>query len=108
MNREEFIKDFNKLGVILNDFCESEGNHLVLIEAIRETRRANDFFFEQMQLSAIKTLPLNFFCEEKLIQWLARYDSVNYSFDRCVSVIGAGNLPLVVFHDYISVLAKRG
>lgn len=105
MNREEFIKDFTKLGVILNDFCESEGNHLVLIEAIRETRQANDFFFEQMQLSAIKNIAAKFLCEEKLIQWLARYDSVNYSFDRCVSVIGAGNLPLVVFHDYISVLA---
>ena len=81
MNREEFIKDFTKLGVILNDFCESEGNHLVLIEAIRETRQANDFFFEQMQLSAIKNIAAKFLCEEKLIQWLARYDSVNYLFE---------------------------
>ena len=44
MNREEFIKDFTKLGVILTDFCEYERNHQVLIEAITETKKANDFF----------------------------------------------------------------
>ncbi|MDT0676847.1 acyl-CoA reductase [Autumnicola musiva] len=42
--------------------------------------------------------------EEKIEKWISQYDFNKFSTPKTVAVIMAGNIPLVGFHDFISVL----
>ena len=109
----ETIKAFVKLGEFLGDYCQfAKGNlefseHQIkwlhkLDDLVSRAASHNGWFtqgnilyaFEQWS-SALKT--------DNIKKWLDQYDIQN-SNPMTVAIIMAGNIPLVGFHDFLSVL----
>ncbi|MFT4739678.1 MAG: hypothetical protein ACI9L9_000452 [Marivirga sp.] len=62
----------------------------------------NNWFTHESVSNAVHAIG-NMLQEEKLQQWTAPY-AINESTDKSVAIIMAGNIPLVGFHDFMSVL----
>ena len=113
MNLEQRINAFVKLGDFLSQFASEkveEKDHI----------SHNDLFFEgfkhQLKLAQEHNgwftndnlkFALNYWCKSLNIinikQWLSKYN-FNIESRQKVAVIMAGNIPLVGFHDFLSVL----
>ena len=75
-----------------------------LADTIPRARQANPWFDAENVRRALRALG-SVLTEEKLHQWLKRYPELKeYPGGRDVLVIMAGNIPLVGFHDMLSVL----
>ena len=75
-----------------------------LTTALPLSRNANPWFDEENVRRALRGLG-SVMTEEKLEQWVARYPQLQEEHSvRDVLVIMAGNIPLVGFHDMLSVL----
>jgi len=106
MNRFEFIRFFSLLGALLNSYLCKGKSVIELDHAISRSVKANPWFTPyhiKEQLSAIAN---NYLQQEKLHRWLANYPDVWYGYQKDITVVMAGNIPLVGFHDYLSVLAS--
>lgn len=82
-----------------------------LDEAVALSAAANPAFTRQMQLRAIKTIAEEFLSAENLIPWLEKQGLPPISHNSHkgaikVGIVMAGNIPLVGFHDLLSVLAS--
>lgn len=111
MDLEKRIKVFSKLGNFLLQFEEG-----VLKEELREIndiyyddflnlidrQRAQNGWFDRKNVIQAITAIANQLTEDRLNKWLASY-SLN-SGGKTIGVIMAGNIPLVGFHDFLSVL----
>jgi len=105
MYRELFIKDFSRLGeLLLNITSEVNGRNL-LSDAIEDSFRENPLFARELQLNAIRSIAITYLSEEALRKWTEGYKSQISKSSSVVSVIMAGNIPLVGFHDMLTVLA---
>ncbi|MFT4660369.1 MAG: hypothetical protein ACI8XB_000632 [Patiriisocius sp.] len=113
MSIKERIRDFVQLGKILGHLSTGEswsGFELGLTESefnnfeeiIKGHKHINGWFEQDQIRLAMKAWSL-VLTEEKLTSWLDNYPNVVRT-PRRVGVIMAGNIPLVGFHDYISVL----
>jgi hypothetical protein len=112
MNLEERIKSFTKLGTFFKQFStskiekleESENNTLFFDAFKMQIERAHEYngwFTKDNVLYAIESWS-EALTSENLTTWTA-----NYTFDikpKTVALILAGNIPLVGFHDFLSVL----
>ncbi|HZK61471.1 MAG TPA: acyl-CoA reductase, partial [Anaerovoracaceae bacterium] len=106
MNLEERIKSFAELGNILrdalNDKSGSYGKQLnVLIE---NQPKFNPWFTTENVKNAVNAIAgeLN---EDNLINWTNAYPELKENITPVkAGVIMAGNIPLVGFHDFLSVL----
>ncbi len=111
MKLQQRIACFSELGTILekaahNEISENQPNiSKRLISAISSVRQTNPWFIEdyvRYSLSSIGNL-LNI---SNLQNWVSKYEELDkdeYNVKR-VAVIMAGNIPLVGFHDFLSVL----
>jgi hypothetical protein len=106
MDRTKWIDDFTSLGNVLRGYlCRN----LVVTEldnAIKQSTEANTWFTDyhiKEQLSAIANQYLH---KEKLSTWLANYPNVWHGYKKDITVVMAGNIHLVGYHDYLSVLAS--
>jgi len=104
-HRKTFIA-FVKLGSFLKDFCnenpsESEW-HNSFSEAITIAGHKNGWFTEDNIRFALQGWS-ELLTEQNLSDWLAVYD-VQSNQPKKVALILAGNIPLVGFHDFLSVL----
>ncbi len=97
---------FAKLGEYLNEFCNSESVnsswHSLLDQAITSAGHHNGWFTRENILFALKEWSAHL-TEEKLSNWLSNYDLTQNKL-KTVAIILAGNIPLVGFHDFLSVL----
>ncbi len=106
MNLDERILAFEKLGEILNGFSvdDSSGFYPALQLAVSKSQSENPWFTIDNQLSAIHSLG-DILKKKNLKDWTFDYRTV---FDRekskSVALVMAGNIPLVGFHDVLSVL----
>lgn len=110
---DERIVAFSQLGKVLSYFKEdkdwetykcglNEEEFKQFNQLIKTVHRKNGWFTEdnvRKSISAI-SLMLN---NEKLVKWLANYD-LNKVNEKKIAIIMAGNIPLVGFHDFLSVL----
>lgn len=71
-------------------------------EAKTKAGLINPWFTMEFIDLAIKNIADEFLTEEKIHQWLATYNS-NFSGNKKIGVVMAGNIPLVGFHDFFSV-----
>jgi hypothetical protein len=106
MNLDERIKAFSELGEILRSTIEvKDGNQAShLTNLINNQEKYNQFFTPSNVRMAIKSIAdeLTF---ENLKKWTDPYPALNMHFKPInVAVIMAGNIPLVGFHDFLSVL----
>ncbi|MBG48162.1 MAG: acyl-CoA reductase [Pseudozobellia sp.] len=97
---------FVKLGEFLSDFCQSKSKNDPWFEkldaAIDLARQKNGWFTRDNVLFALSGWA-DLLTEEKLNLWLSEYD-LKQNRHKTVALIMAGNIPLVGFHDFISVL----
>jgi len=106
MYRQVFIKDFSQLGLDLKFFLADQKRDLSLSSAMEDSLKKNPLFTRQMQIIAIDAIATNFLSEDALAVWTEPYADLIEERDFCVSIVMAGNLPLVGFHDLLTVLAS--
>ena len=65
----------------------------------------NNWFREDTIRQSLKAISEEFLAEDKLIEWLAKYDLVGLT-PKKIALILAGNIPAVGFHDVLCVLVS--
>jgi len=97
---------FSKLGDFLRDFLKPEYDKTIWSQKLSETiefaGHKNGWFTKENVLSAFESWS-NLLTEDRLSGWLSAYD-INKNSKKAVALILAGNIPLVGFHDFLSVL----
>ena len=100
---EDRIKAFEKLGDFLLDFCNENPNSNHPLETIiKSSSYFNGWFTSSNIRSSISAICINL-CSTKLSSWLSSY-SIPVEAKKNVSIIMAGNIPLVGFNDFLCVL----
>ncbi|MBL6873064.1 MAG: acyl-CoA reductase [Flavobacteriales bacterium] len=103
MTIENRISAFEKLGDFLNGFVSSNNdNSHELEKAIQQIVYKNGWFTPENIRSSISAISLNL-NHKNLSEWLANYSIDAFPKNR-ISIIMAGNIPLVGFHDLLCVL----
>ncbi len=112
MSLEKRIKGFVELGLFLKQFKTGVKNEaLTLIndeyydsfDAIILRQKAYNGWFDKENVINSVTEIGNSLSEENLKEWVSKYQIIDYS-DKTIGVIMAGNIALVGFHDFLSVL----
>ena len=100
---EDRIKAFEKLGDFLLDFCNENPNSNHPLETIiKSSSYFNGWFTSSNIRFSISAICINL-CSTKLSSWLSSY-SIPVEAKKNVSIIMAGNIPLVGFNDFLCVL----
>ena len=98
MNLKERISLFSSLGNLISDKDNPSIN-----TSFHRIKTSNPWFSKEnisLSLSSISKM----LTEEALIDWTSKYDFKSTLNEKKVFIIMAGNLPLVGFHDFLSVL----
>lgn len=105
MTVQERINAFSELGSKLNAWLNDYENNPLnpLREVVEQAFYRNGWFVEFEVLNALREIS-QWLKEKELSDWVAPYDFGNISNVRIIGVIMAGNIPLVGYHDYLSVL----
>jgi hypothetical protein len=109
----ERIAAFVELETFLRQFIfQNKNNSLAKINekyynnfsnTIQNVQHSNAFFTHQNVLNAIAGI--NIFLDKKhLTEWISRYNMTDDFSPKIVGLVLAGNIPLVGFHDVLSVL----
>ena len=113
MLQNDKIKCFIELGKFLNQFSESDCQKIDTVlhndlffddfkDLILLSQSHNGWFTPENVYFAIQSWA-NALTENNLNQWLSAYD-LSKKNPKTVAIILAGNIPLVGFHDFLSVL----
>ncbi len=104
--RQRIFIAFSKLGEFLRDYCSSEVHDDEWSQRLEETitlaKHKNGWFTKDNIEFALKSWG-KLLKEDSISDWLANYD-LQQNNTKTVAVIMAGNIPLVGFHDLLSVL----
>lgn len=106
MYLQKRINAFSELGKILRSILDGEINpYGEKIESlIMNQHKINPWFTEENVRMAIRSIADNL-TDENLRRWTGRYPCLEKDYVRLkAGVIMAGNIPLVGFHDFLSVL----
>jgi len=114
MNLEQRIEAFAKLGMFFKQFStskiekldNSEFNTLffdVFKMQIDRSQEFNGWFTKENVLKAFESWA-EALTRENLNQWTSNYSFDNSKSPKDIAIIMAGNIPLVGFHDFLSVL----
>ena len=108
------IQAFAKLGRFMSQFSDNNYQKKEFIpyndiyfnkmaELIKQSKFHNGWFNESNIQFALKSWG-ECLTEINLQKWTSQYDIENYSTNKKIAIILAGNIPLVGFHDFLSVL----
>jgi len=108
MDLAKRILSFKSLGDFFRDFSENKNLETIsskkLTEIVESDHFNNPWFTEENIRIAIRAIG-NSLQEENIKKWLSKYPELNEEKEpKRIGVVTAGNLPLVGFHDFISVL----
>lgn len=108
VEQSHILQAFVKLGKLLREFCENgkkinSQDHDLLREAVAKAKHQNAWFTENNILFALKNWGA-VLRAEKLTAWLSPYHTSENNSQKRIAIIMAGNIPLVGFHDFLSVL----
>lgn len=104
MELEDRIKAFVELGEKLNEWVKSyhEEKPSPLDSILRQAFHKNGWFEESQVINSISGV-IPWLSKENLTNWVGtRF--VDFGSSQKIGVIMAGNIPMVGFHDYLSVL----
>ncbi|OWK73119.1 acyl-CoA reductase [Flavobacteriaceae bacterium JJC] len=109
MNTEKQISGLCKLGLYIKKFLETKPenyneNDEAFSALLRKSEIENSWFTPENQKFALKQWA-DLLTEEHLKQWLSNYQTSKTS--KKVGLILAGNIPMVGFHDVISVVLSN-
>ncbi|WP_179334774.1 acyl-CoA reductase [Winogradskyella costae] len=113
MDLEQRINAFVKLGDFLNQFQQNESIRNENVEAnklfydgfkhqLKLAEEHNGWFTKQNIAFTLKNWS-KALTDKNINQWISKYDFKNTN-PQTVAIIMAGNIPLVGFHDFVSVL----
>ncbi|MBZ9650519.1 acyl-CoA reductase [Psychroflexus montanilacus] len=106
MTLETRIDAFSELGFLLQNYIDSKDSSSnfsqKLTNVIRNAEIQNAWFTQEQIHNALKDWS-KALTRENLDKWLLLYSLGNFATQR-VAVVMAGNIPLVGFHDFLSVL----
>ncbi len=98
MTLKDRIEAFGQLG----DYIMSRPE---LLDAyVQRTAHHNAWFTPDNQWRMLDAIAADYLDREHLMAWLRDYDMANAPSGKTVGLVMAGNLPLVGFHDWLSVL----
>lgn len=97
MQLENRLSAFNKLRNKISSLSENE-----ITELAQRAKAQNGWFSEESVRNALAGIAF-MLEEDKLKEWTSRYDLKN-ELPKIVGIVMAGNIPLVGFHDLLSVL----
>lgn len=99
---KQHITAFAELGDYLSQIDSKNTLYSPLMEIVHQSKHRNGWFTEENCLDALKNWgkTLN---ENALNQWISPYDFAGNG-NKNIGLILAGNIPLVGFHDVLSVL----
>lgn len=102
------LQAFTKLGAFLREFCEPNNSEKdfwsqKLDEAIIKAEQKNSWFTQDNILYALSSWG-ELLTTEQIDNWLSNYTFNKTQKPKTVAIIMAGNIPLVGFHDFLSVL----
>lgn len=111
MYRDVFINNFSILGCEIlscldNSLGYIDNSHNLISKAVIDSFASNDLFTPAMQHVALRAIALSFLNEALLNRWTLPYSDKISQQDSLVLVVMAGNLPLVGFHDFLTVVAS--
>ena len=105
MKVDDRIASFVKLGqwlsVGLKEMEDGKTNDLSRITEL--TGKENGWFTKDSVFKSIQSI-IGWLDNETLRKWVGKYYLSEQPFPKKVAVIMAGNIPLVNFHDFLSVL----
>ncbi len=107
---DQRITAFHKLGEFLSDYLNNQPTNgldkyaVKLDEIVKSAKNHNGWFTEDNVKHALQSWA-NSLTNDNLTDWTKAYTpAINNADDKRVGVIMAGNIPLVGFHDFLSVL----
>ncbi|MDR2585588.1 MAG: hypothetical protein LBC84_05115 [Prevotellaceae bacterium] len=106
MDQSELIIDFGRLGTLLETYLRKEVSLPLLDGAIQKSVEANYWFTDYHIVDRLTTIVQSYLSLQNLSVWLSNYSNVWFQFSTEIAIVMAGNIPLVGFHDYMSVLAS--
>ncbi len=106
MYRELFIRDFALLGEYLKKSLNGGVGREAIEECMRRAFSENDMFTEKMQRLSLEVVADSFLQRNVLDRWTLPYKEVIKQRDKEVLVVMAGNIPVVGFHDFLTVMAS--
>ena len=109
MNREKQISGLAQLGFYINKFLEVKPENYNEVDEkfaalLRKSEIENSWVTQESQRFALKQWS-DLLTEENLNHWLSKYKPSHNS--KKVGLILAGNIPMVGFHDVISVILSQ-
>ncbi len=102
------LKAFVKLGNLFTNFCNktetqyTDWDHKIAA-ALLNAEAHNGWFTQENCLRSLKAWGAEL-TEDKLTHWLSPYKGIGDKTAKKIAIIMAGNIPLVGFHDFLSVL----
>ena len=107
MNLNDRIELVSELGQFFKKYLDTNydntnDDNLIIFEKIIQQGKLNNPWFTDQNMK----VNLSYWAEKlnkyDLTQWMNNYDTMNVS-SKSVAIIMAGNIPLVGFHDFLSV-----
>ena len=110
MNLSDRINAFSFLGKEIKSFInqlntsEVEDKYLGLMTAVEQSFYHNGWFTKVEVMRALDGISL-FLTEAELNNWVKDYaETFNNASEKSIGIVMAGNIPLVGFHDFLTVL----
>ncbi|MBN2747161.1 MAG: hypothetical protein JXR34_10585, partial [Bacteroidales bacterium] len=104
MNREAIIESLVHLGVQIRSVLDGDTNqkyYQQLTEAMDRAGQVNPWFERRFVILSLSNIS-RWLQKENLVNWVEGY-SFDYSNPKKIALVMAGNIPLVGFHDFLSV-----
>ena len=104
LSREQIINAFVVLGEFIRSFCKEKSN-AEFEQAVSASCIDNYWFTKENIFFALSAIANQMLDEKKLNEWLVAYP-YNTQNPKRIKLIAAGNIPLVCFHDLLSILVS--
>ncbi len=104
----EHLRAFVQLGALFNEFCDSDtiekNPWLQKLEAAVIQAEQENKWYTQENLRFAMQAWASLLKEDALTSWLVPYSTQAAKTPKRVALVMAGNIPMVGFHDFLSVL----
>ncbi len=87
--------------VYLGEYLQSDDDELEVL--LRKSYHHNPWFTKENYKHALNEIATSFLQKDKLQDWVNHYDFEKTKGGKKIGLILAGNIPLVGFHDFVSV-----
>ena len=111
LNLDNRIELFSSLGELLLSYCNNKSNaknknlYNILDYKIEKARQQNPWFTNKNIFAALRNIGLSL-GKKQIKKWLNKYSELKKQVNNplTIGIVNAGNIPLVGFHDFLTIL----